>query len=85
MRGENEQALAELLRASQPSPNNLRWRAVAYVELGRLDEARGAIREILKVNPRLTIASLRAMLPFRSRMDLERHLANLRRAGLPEA
>jgi adenylate cyclase len=85
LKGQNEQALAELKRVSIPDLFNNEWRASVYAELGRWDEARAAVAEIRKVNPKITVASLREVLPFRDEVELVRHLDNLKKAGMPES
>jgi tetratricopeptide (TPR) repeat protein len=83
-KGQNELALAKLKRVVKPDVTNLQFRASAFVELGRQEEAREAVAEMLRANPSLTVALLRKTLPLRDTGDLERHLAGIRRAGLPE-
>jgi len=61
-----------------------RFLAVVYVEMGRMDEARVAIKEALRINPRLSIAQYKRQLPFRNPADLERQFRALRKLGFPE-
>ena len=61
-----------------------RFLAAAYVEAGRLDEARAQIDEVLQLNPTVSITKLRRELPFKHPADLERQLTALKLAGLPE-
>lgn len=60
----------------------LRARAVALVELGRLDDARADIRALLAIHPGATVGEARRYLDFMPKLD--HYLDNLRRAGLPE-
>ncbi len=58
--------------------------AAAYAQLGRLEEARGALESMLKLNPSTTIALLRKALPYQNIEQSERLWDGLRKAGLPE-
>jgi TolB-like protein/DNA-binding CsgD family transcriptional regulator len=57
--------------------------AASYAHLGRMDEAKAVVTEILEHHPDLTITGLSEVLPYRRSEDLERELAGLREAGLP--
>jgi hypothetical protein len=46
--------------------------AVAYAEMGRLDEARAAAMEAHRVDPDFTLASAADVLPFKNPQDLQR-------------
>jgi adenylate cyclase len=52
--------------------------------LGRIDEARRAFDETLKLRPDYSQALVERIMPFKHREDLERFLAGLRKAGLPD-
>ena len=58
--------------------------ADALVGLGRVKEARAKAKEILKAHPRFSLAAFAKTQPFKEPAHLERYLANLRKAGLPE-
>ncbi|MFZ1429254.1 MAG: adenylate/guanylate cyclase domain-containing protein [Geminicoccaceae bacterium] len=59
--------------------------AVVYAAAGRIDDARAAIEETLRLGPILNVELYRIIYAhFRYRLDLERILDALRRAGLPE-
>jgi tetratricopeptide (TPR) repeat protein len=63
----------------------MRVKTVAYVHLGRLDEARAELGRVLAIDPSLTIARYRAMLGSSVAPELfELVEAGLRGAGLPE-
>ena len=81
---------AETLREH---PNNvavLRYRTAALALLGRLDEARNAVNQLLALRPGLTIARCRRHVevemknPFKRPGVVEAYYEGLRRAGLPE-
>jgi TolB-like protein/Flp pilus assembly protein TadD len=70
----------------QPTyPPALRVAAASNALVGRLDEAREAMRRTLALDPTLSLASLAVMLPpFRRREDRETFVGALLQAGLPE-
>jgi adenylate cyclase len=58
--------------------------AACYGQLGRVDEAREAWREALRVNPAYSLEHRRKVLPYKKPEDFERLVEGLRKAGLPE-
>ena len=56
--------------------------AVCSVELGRMEEARAAAAEFMRLEPSRTLEEIRATSPFKDPTRLERQLAALRKAGL---
>ena len=63
--------------------------AVAYVELGRLVEARAEVAEVIRLSPQLTLEGERraeehgvGTMPLKDRALAERYLADLGKAGL---
>ncbi len=83
-KGEYERAIREAKKQSWNDLIKLHVLAASYAQLGLADEAREAVAEILEVNPSLTLTAFRSELPFQNQDDLERELADLRKAGLPE-
>ena len=74
-------------RAVQEAPEFMgahRVYAANLVELGRMDEARRQVAEMLRIFPEITVARTRASVPFRDDRALERYCAALARAGLPQ-
>jgi TolB-like protein/class 3 adenylate cyclase len=61
----------------------LRTLAAAQMELGRVREARDTVRQLLKVEPGLTVAAFRARYPGRATPEGERFMAALAAAGVP--
>lgn len=59
-------------------------RAICYAALGREQEAEAAAADILRTNPHFTIAAYAAYVPFSEERTLERRVALLRAAGVPE-
>jgi tetratricopeptide (TPR) repeat protein len=62
----------------------IRAKIVANAHLGHLDEARAELGRMLAVDPKLTIAGLRAFAHFVAPEVLELYITGLRLAGLPE-
>jgi adenylate cyclase len=58
--------------------------AAVLAELGNLDDASWALDEALLLNPDISIALERRESNYRRSEDLERYLAALRKAGVPE-
>jgi TolB-like protein/Tfp pilus assembly protein PilF len=90
--GLHEEALDRLRRSIEVNRNNQLthiFLAAALASLGRLDEARAATRDVLALNPQMTIArSLGFFASFADRpvnvARRERFIESLRAAGLPE-
>jgi adenylate cyclase len=72
------------LRLNSSVPGAYRLRAACLSQLGRMEEARAAVSEFLRIVPTATIGSMRAQLPLKHAEDFERYADSLRRAGLPE-
>lgn len=64
--------------------NTRRWRAASLALLGRLDEARSAIAEYLKMEPHYTISVYNRIGMLQRAEDRERLIEGFRLAGLPE-
>lgn len=58
--------------------------AATYIGLGRIEEARSHVTELLKIAPDLSVDNARKMFSFKDPAHVERCLDALRRAGLPE-
>ncbi len=74
----------EALRTYPGYASSLRQLTAALAMLGREDEARAALDELLQRMPGLTISQVNKIVPIRHAADNERWLEGLRRAGLPE-
>ncbi len=58
--------------------------AASYGQMGLIEEAREAWRELMRVNPDYSIEQRRKVLPYKNPEDFERFVEGLRKAGLPE-
>ena len=58
--------------------------AASCAHLERLDEAKEAVKQSLRLNPALTIARLPEFFPIARYKNLNGYLEGLRKAGLPE-
>ena len=56
--------------------------AVSYIETDRVEEARAAAAEVLRINPKLTLDWLAEMLPWKNKAKVDRWISDLRKAGL---
>jgi adenylate cyclase len=86
--GEVERAL-QLIResvATNRSMLHFSWTHLIHclVLLGRMDEARSIVREVIAADPNYTIAAARENLAAHTREVRERRLASLLAAGIPE-
>jgi hypothetical protein len=52
--------------------------------MGRLEDAKEAVKSVLDIAPRYRIASSQRMFPYPEARDRERLVDSLRAAGLPE-
>ena len=90
--GSYEQAVAWCRRSNEANRNYPRphfWLGVALAQLGRLDEARSAVKAALALDPGFAVSRFRANVAARSNdptylARLEPILDGLRKAGLPE-
>jgi adenylate cyclase len=82
-----DQALARFNGAAERAPmlHAYTYLACAYFELGRLDDARGAIEKVLEIAPQFTLEKAARRYVFRIDEVRNRILDSLRKAGLPEA
>jgi tetratricopeptide (TPR) repeat protein len=83
--GHYKEARAPLQRFLSRYPNILPVHltlAVVYSELGQAAEARAEAAEVLRLNPKFSLAVHRQRMPIKDAVVLEQHLAALRKAGL---
>ncbi|MCZ6849445.1 MAG: adenylate/guanylate cyclase domain-containing protein [Alphaproteobacteria bacterium] len=85
--GRYEEAIEALKRGAKRNSNYPAfplYMAASYAMLGRTEDARAAAAEVLRINPNFTLQAFVAHVPYRNRADVERDLAAMRKAGLPE-
>jgi len=85
--GRYDEAVAEALRAVEMEPRDAlahRTVAASYAQLGRLEEARSALGEELRLEPDLSLQKVRRQSGISESDFLERWLDGLRKAGLQE-
>jgi TolB-like protein len=74
----------KMTAATPDHPGGWRMLAVGCAYLDRMDEARAAIQQLLRLVPHITVEQVRASGPGVQPQDLDRLLEGLRKAGLPE-
>jgi len=65
-------------------PTGWRHLAAAHASLDQIDEARAAVRQLLKVSPQDNLRQVKATVPMRHAEVLDKYFESLRKAGLPE-
>jgi adenylate cyclase len=83
--GMYEEAVSALEKALSLQPNSisiLLRLAACYSSLGREEEARVEVAKVLKLNPKLSLAYLPRIWPYKNRADLDQMINALRKAGL---
>jgi adenylate cyclase len=65
-------------------PFNYMVLAIAFAELEREQEARTAVENLLRIDPKYSLRTFAEFQPFRDAEVLDRHIEGLRKAGLPE-
>jgi predicted Zn-dependent protease len=83
--GKREEAATALRRAVLRNPDYLAAHmllAVIYYELGREEEARAAAAEMLRINPRYSLAITKKLIPFQDPAAVEQVVNALEKAGL---
>jgi tetratricopeptide (TPR) repeat protein len=81
--GKYLEALSLLEKMAELGPA-YRLLAATYAQLGRLEEARQAARELLKVNPDFSIERYSSRAPYLDKTLMAKYIEGLRLAGLPE-
>jgi predicted Zn-dependent protease len=87
MLGQGEAAVEALRTSVRRAPNfrpNFLWLAAASARLGRMDEARAAAAEVMRIEPGFCVSTEMQRLPFVDGKDAERYAEDLQKAGLPE-
>jgi adenylate cyclase len=87
MTGQYDEAILTFKKTLGISPNYLpghAFLAASYSSSGRETEAAAEADEILRINPKFCLESYAKTLPYKNKSDIERYMAALRKAGLPE-
>jgi len=65
-------------------PGAYRLLAASYAQLGQIEDAKVALKEMLHQMPGITLTATRQQVPWKKSDDAARYLEGLRKAGLPE-
>jgi adenylate cyclase len=87
MTGKYYEAIQIFKRILAIAPNYLpahAFLAAIYISLGRESEATASAEEVLRINPQFSLKSYAKTLPYKNKSDIERYMAALRKAGLPQ-
>ena len=87
MTGQYDESIATWRKALKVSPNFLSahiFLAACYSSMGRDSEASASAKEVLRINPKFTIESYAKRLTYMNKADMQREIAALQKAGLPE-
>jgi TolB-like protein/predicted Zn-dependent protease len=87
MTGRLDESITTFKKALHVNPNYLpahAFLAACYSSSNRQAEAESAAKEVLRINPKFTLESYAKTLPYKNKVDIERYVAALRKAGLPE-
>jgi adenylate cyclase len=83
--GQYDEAIAVLKKSLKRTPDHLLsliGLTVAYSLADRMEEARATADELLKVNPKFSVAYMEKKAPYKHKSDLELSMCALRKAGL---
>jgi adenylate cyclase len=83
--GQYDEAIAVLKKALKRTPDHLLsllGLTIAYSLADRMKEARATAAEVLRVNPKLSVAYLEKKAPYKHKADLELSMGAMRKAGL---
>ena len=85
--GQYDEAIAVLKKALKRTPDHLLsliGLTVAYSLADRMEEARATAAEVVRVNPKLSLAYMAKKAPYKNKADLAHSVGAMRKAGLPE-
>ena len=83
--GRYEEAVKQLKKALELSPNDLFAHlslAIAYIKLGRDEEAKAESAEVLRIHPKFSLDYYAKVNPLKCQSVLDDNIACLRKAGL---
>ena len=87
MKGQYEEALAEIKKSTQLTPNwwgNYLVMAVIYAQLNRQEEAAAAAKKVLELNPNFSVERISKVTPYKNPAEIKIVIDAMRKAGLPE-
>jgi len=82
-----DEAIVQVKRAIEKKSNDLLANVVltsCYSQAGREEEARTAAKEVLRLNPKFSVAQIQRTAPYKNRDNAKRFGDSLRKAGLPD-
>jgi adenylate cyclase len=82
-----EEALAVGRQLLQRDPKQMLTRlsvAATLVEMGRLEEGRAEIAELLRIDPKYNMNVVQRSFPWKDQTEVDRLIDSLRKAGLPD-
>ena len=85
--GRYEEAIAAFERSRERGPKApvpLVWLAITYADMDRMEEARAAAQELLKLDRKFSAKDFMNTLDYKDRAKSEHVLATLLQLGLPE-
>jgi adenylate cyclase len=87
MTGQYDEAILTFNKAVDASPNFLpahAFLAACYNSLDRPTDSAAEAAEVFRINPKFCLESYAKTLPYKNKADIDRYIAALRKAGLPE-
>jgi adenylate cyclase len=87
MTAQYDESVSTFKKALHINPNSLSihaFLAACYSSLDRPAAAAAEVKEVLRINPKFSLESYAKTLPYKNKADIERYLAALHKAGLPE-
>ena len=85
--GQYDEAIVVLKQRQERNPeaqSSYALLAACYGHLGRIEEGRQALDELLRIDPDFSIERRRQVLPFRNPADFERRIEGMRKSGLAQ-
>lgn len=82
-----DEALPSLREFVSRSPNHRGahlWLAATYGQLGKIEQARSQVAEVLRIEPGCSTSRIRRLVVYRNAGDADHLLDGLRKAGLPD-
>ena len=85
--GRYEEAITAYKKALQKNPDDIFAHigmAVVYVKLGREEEARAEAKEVIRIDPKFSLANFAKSIHGKDQASGDEYIEDLRKAGLPE-